>query len=420
MTVALRTNWKIVQQLGRAGLEELAAHLWAVDCQTCGRPLGHRPPALVVDDLIVIAAASLHHTRCRRPQWNATAQITFSGEALLSHVARTLLVPLHDGSELVDVRPVLLVNPSLEQVQLRRGPDDRWRVSTVEIYGQDGLGPPGAGLDLEHPIAGIRGRITGAEVAVHLGPVTWSAPMEPSVEDRVRELGGVLLAVTTMVHPGELDDPQPFIAAVASDQVAMAWVAVDGGEGPSSEQLEQLVNPQAPAARVHPGEVPDLAPYSGSTYDRATGKFEMGVGAADEAVHWTLHTPGRGMEHGLITGPSESGKTNSLRIVLVEAIQAPHFVVMIADPLDRNRLCDTFRSVADRCARNYGETVDLLEGAIRAIDARCDAGGYTDPGPDHPSVVIAIDDAEAVLRNKHAAALAAQIVVRGGPAGVGA
>ncbi len=58
--------------LGPAGVAELTASLWPVDCQTCGRPLGAQPPALAVDDVTAFAWASLHHQRCRAPgmeQW---------------------------------------------------------------------------------------------------------------------------------------------------------------------------------------------------------------------------------------------------------------------------------------------------------------------------------------------------------------
>jgi hypothetical protein len=56
---------KIRDKLGENGVAELTACLWPVDCQTCNRPLGADPPALLVDDMLAFATASLHHRRCQ-------------------------------------------------------------------------------------------------------------------------------------------------------------------------------------------------------------------------------------------------------------------------------------------------------------------------------------------------------------------
>ena len=53
------------EKLGNDGLEEVCGCLWAVDCQTCGKPLGAEPPALWIDDGGEYIEASLHHARCR-------------------------------------------------------------------------------------------------------------------------------------------------------------------------------------------------------------------------------------------------------------------------------------------------------------------------------------------------------------------
>ena len=43
---------EIKDHLGDSGVTEVTGWLWAVDCQTCGRPLGSDPPALCVDDMV--------------------------------------------------------------------------------------------------------------------------------------------------------------------------------------------------------------------------------------------------------------------------------------------------------------------------------------------------------------------------------
>ena len=48
------TSPGIEGRLGEDGVAEAAASLWPEDCQTCGRPLGPRPPALCIDDLGIV------------------------------------------------------------------------------------------------------------------------------------------------------------------------------------------------------------------------------------------------------------------------------------------------------------------------------------------------------------------------------
>lgn len=272
MTVALEASQDTVDHLGPSGLAELAAHLWPANCQTCGRPLGHRPPALVVgdvvDDAVGSAIASLHHPLCRRPSWNADPEDGTTDETLVSHAVRTLLVPLQGaGGDPSAQRPALLVNPGLEQVQLRRGENDRWRVSTVGFYRRYGLRLPRAGFTLGRPVPGVRGRLAADQIVVRLGSATWSTPLHPldlpGFADQVHELGGIVLAVSTLLHPGQLTDAAPIAAAVDAEQVAMGWVAVDLGDGPSGEHLEHVIHPT-------PTVLPRTFPVRRSAADRPT------------------------------------------------------------------------------------------------------------------------------------------------------
>jgi hypothetical protein len=43
--------------------------------------------------MIVSASASLHHRRCRRPEWNGSGRINLSGAQLLSYPTRVLMGP---------------------------------------------------------------------------------------------------------------------------------------------------------------------------------------------------------------------------------------------------------------------------------------------------------------------------------------
>jgi hypothetical protein len=193
-------------------------------------------------------------------------------------------------------------------------------------------------------------------------------------------------------------------------QVALGWVEYDGTSttgAPSAPPLNQLVElkPTVPDPG-DPDELPDEASYRGPTYDPATEKFEPGSPPTAWRTGHSI-TPGHRVKHGLIGGSRGTGKTNMLRVVLVEAVSSGRFVVLLADPLDRPQRPRRHLRANRRAVRpQLRETLDLLEAAVRLIAVR-EGEGYAEPTSDKPDVLVAIDDADAVQRNKHAAQLVA-------------
>jgi len=99
-------------RLGDDGPADLAACLWAVDCQTCGRLLGDAPPAVFVHDLTVTAVASLHHQQCRQPGWTYPMVTAQEPGKNTTFVARMMLLPPTWGDgRAVEPCPLMLVNP---------------------------------------------------------------------------------------------------------------------------------------------------------------------------------------------------------------------------------------------------------------------------------------------------------------------
>lgn len=414
----LRTDRTTRKKLGRAGLAEVAAHLWPVDCQTCGASLDGERPALVVNDLEVFADASVHHSRCRAPEWDDSHRIVTPAGRLLTHAANTVLLPLQQGDDgEVGLWPGMLVNPGLESIPLTFD-GARWTVATVESYRRMGLAPAGEDLNLDRPLPDAHGWLVGDTVGVQCQEATWTAGVNEQILERIHACGGLLLVVTSALHPAEVTTSGPLQAAIRAGQVAIGWVSLDPVSAPSAAAVDALLTSPNPPV-IADGEPPSEVAYDGPTYNPVTGQFVMGQ-AADGPIHWTLHKPGHQVEHGLIAGPPEIGKTNVLAMVLVEALQSDRFVILPADPLDRNEICDTFGPAADRCARTVAETVTLLDAVASLIEhRRADAARYRDPTTDARGVLVAIDDADAVLRDQRAAGLAEQITTRGGPVGVG-
>jgi hypothetical protein len=280
VVVAMQASKRIERELGRAGLVELSTHLWAQNCQTCGLPLGSERPTLVVRSFAVTASASLHHGACRRPGWEENPQSVFSNPPQLTRIVYALVAPfkLVDGYVRLGggpphgwIVPVLLVNPGLEQVPLRRNPGarrrGRWVVSTVEIFSHFGLDSAEPGLAMREPqppIVRTRGLLSGDDLAVDLGSQHWSASLGRGVGEHVRQQGGALLAVTTRVHPGRHPDVSALVramqAAADAGQVALGWLGVDAASTPAEAPGAEEHEPQLPPT---PGLPFDIGPHPG-------------------------------------------------------------------------------------------------------------------------------------------------------------
>jgi hypothetical protein len=182
-------------RLGDALIDELAAHMYAVDCQTCGHALDRlQAPALGVRDFGEAATASLNHLRCLEQPWVSGTEPRLSGPRHLSW--RTKILQLDN-----DRRLLFLVNPSLEVATLLPG-ENGWRYGTVEYHVLSGMRTdhdpgfvdamtarllPAGDLEVEFALAaGIPAEVW-----------RWSIPAGHPFAAILRSLDQVLIAVTT-------------------------------------------------------------------------------------------------------------------------------------------------------------------------------------------------------------------------------
>jgi hypothetical protein len=224
MVAELWCDQKTKDKLGEAGLNGVAACLWAQDCQSCGQALGTEPPALCVDELSGYATAGLHHRGCRPPGWNDSSLIITSSGDVLTWEACTFLLPAMAGDR-PDPRPALLVNPGLEQVTLKPA-DGTWQLSYGAPFDTMGLAPPGPGLALNRPVTGATAWLGAGEISVSIE--LWSREYageahEPTLAAAHR-LGGVLLMVTHALRPSDLDEPSLY-QLLQSGRVLCGWAA---------------------------------------------------------------------------------------------------------------------------------------------------------------------------------------------------
>lgn len=226
----LLVNEKVREKLGEDGLRDVTACLWAVDCQTCGGFLGTDPPVLCVDDMMVFAVASLHHQRCRIPDWNDSGMLQGVSADHLSFITRMVSLPFlsEDGREVQ--WPMMLVNPGLESVSLKPDASGQWRMHADAELATAGLVHPSSGFALGVPIEGVIARIMNESIAVTLEVAPFSsyeAPADSQTLECARARGGVLLGVTHALHPGDFTK-EDLQGALADPRTLAGWVGVHG------------------------------------------------------------------------------------------------------------------------------------------------------------------------------------------------
>jgi hypothetical protein len=218
---------------------------------------------------------------------------------------------------------------------------------------------------------------------------------------------------------GDDRERRRLIAICEHDTNILAWTV---GGALAEDAKRELAETLAEIDAEHrPGDdLPDTAHFDGPTYDEATGRLRIGVTAEAGEAHWTLNTPGVGLHNGLIIGPPEIGKTNLVRIVLVEAILQPKFALWLGDPTGRHNIsAGPFASVASRIATNHRDVVELLREAGRVVDARTRRGTFADPTTAKQGILVVIEDCHEVFAdNLESAGLAEHVALLGGPVSV--
>lgn len=226
----------IEDRLGKNGVSEVAASLWPVDCQTCGQSLGSRPPSLCVDDLVGFVMATLHHGRCRASEWNHQEAVRTPAADVVTHRTRLVMPPLSDlgvvGSGL-GVIPVMLVNPSMENVILVLDDGGTWHPQLHAVWVGMGMVPPGPGLRAYKPIAGAAARLTAAAVTITLRRPAPADAYECGLTEadglfpsEIVSQGGIMLAVTYVADPSSEDEDlaRQFRDALRGGRVLLGWI----------------------------------------------------------------------------------------------------------------------------------------------------------------------------------------------------
>jgi hypothetical protein len=255
-------------ELGPDGIKQLCRHLFAIDCQTCGKPLNVPTPAVAIPAVAVtdygdIAHATLHHPGCRQPSWappDTLIENTGTGPTL-THTTFDVLQIIRDPHGCVSRMPTVLLNPSLEAATLDRQPDGSWTIGTPDLW--TGLGfvrtgriatelpdVPGATATLVRATDGSKPVVT---ITLAQG-LQWELPLVHTVAGAVAERGGVALLLLSDVNPGEYTidtfNEKAFHKLLLSATAAAGWIPLVHTSARASEQ----------APTSHPDALPSKDP----------------------------------------------------------------------------------------------------------------------------------------------------------------
>ncbi|MGW2323220.1 hypothetical protein ACWDBP_34685 [Streptomyces sp. NPDC001233] len=157
-------------------------------------------------------------------------------------------------------------------------------------------------------------------------------------------------------------------------------------------------------------------------YDTNSGEVTFGESRDGKRLRVAIHQPGIGVRHGIIAGGKGVGKSNSMNLILLAALTSGKYVLWLMDwspeqkhykPLKEAEVTDWF------AGNSVNHSLKMLSSAVRVLEFRKEKGGYIDPTPEKPAIVIGIEEAQYLFRQSgEASALCLQILREGAAAGV--
>ncbi|MEV7830853.1 hypothetical protein AB0P12_09555 [Streptomyces subrutilus] len=137
-------------------------------------------------------------------------------------------------------------------------------------------------------------------------------------------------------------------------------------------------------------------------YNAESGKVRVGESRTGELTEIPLHRPGVGVCHGFVFGAPGVGKSNSLNLILLGAFTSAKYLLWLIDwsveqkhfkALRKGRAADWFSGSDPEGSSK------ILNAAVDILDKRLQVGGYTDPSPDKPAIILGIEDAHRLFQS---------------------
>jgi hypothetical protein len=218
----------VTDLLDKDTLSRWLTNLWPVTCLTCGEPLGSKAD-LSADPLTGgTVLLSMHHSACRasgdRPADGAVTMHPPSSSFVAGYLTRP-----GRGPSRTDI-PVMVVNPSCEQLLLAPDSGNGWRNVTLDDFTPLGLTP--ATGSFPPAIPQIRAALHGERLNVTVEadlPIRheWALDPPPRVVQQVRRCHGFAIALTTKILPA-LVVPDDLPGVFADPEALTGWIDLGG------------------------------------------------------------------------------------------------------------------------------------------------------------------------------------------------
>jgi hypothetical protein len=249
----------VADLIDRDSLARWLTNLWPVACQTCGEPLGSKADISadgpLADSRVLI---SMHHSACRPSGITPPDGRVQMNRPTASFVAGYLAKAGKPGAR--DF-PVMVVNPSCEQLLLERDGAGGWRNATLDEFAALGLSP--ATGNFPPPTRRIRADLRDDRLTVTIGADspgehTWAISPPPHVREQLRRYHGFAISLTTKTLPTLLI-PEDLPGAFNDPEAIVGWV-----------DLTRAPRPRRPAIRLPWPRTPHSAETPGLEVDQAT------------------------------------------------------------------------------------------------------------------------------------------------------
>ncbi|WP_326753230.1 hypothetical protein OIE73_16245 [Streptomyces hirsutus] len=161
-------------------------------------------------------------------------------------------------------------------------------------------------------------------------------------------------------------------------------------------------------------------PFRELDYDPTEGTVSMGQSRNGEPIKVRLHHPGHGVRHAMIAGDPGVGKSNSLNIALLGALASRRYVLGLLDWSHEQKHFEHMYDVSQWfCGNDIRHSITLLQAIVRVLDFRIENGGYIDPTPEKPAILVAIEEAQNLFsKSAEAVTLALRILGDGKRGGI--
>ncbi|MEU0594598.1 hypothetical protein [Streptomyces ardesiacus] len=227
-TFKIHISFDLERLVDRESIFRWVTNMWPVACQTCGDPLGVTVDICadgpLVDEKVLL---SMHHSSCR-----ASGVTPDSGARMKCATSSYAVGNLGDENPLKRSRtdiPVMVVNPSCEQILLQPADVGTWGNGVLEPFKQLGFIP--GGKKPPPPVEEVEAFLSNEYLIVrvsrnildHLPEQEWVIEAPEHVVAQIRRLGGLVVSLITKALPTRLsyaDIP----SACGDPEALIGWV----------------------------------------------------------------------------------------------------------------------------------------------------------------------------------------------------